>query len=87
MGSIELKSFQINYTDWAEILEKELDEYMTSLQNWFVYNEEDGEEPEVLSGEVYCGCNTCYWREVLFFVSPRIMIAQNENKIELTPNS
>jgi hypothetical protein len=76
-------SFFINDEKWAEKLQQDLDEYIDSLQNFYVYGDEDLEEPEVLSGQPYCGCMTCYWREVLFFVSPKIMVAQNEGKIEL----
>lgn len=84
-----MSEFVINDTDWAKALEVGLDEYIDSLQSYYVYGEElDGkEEPVPLSGEVYCGCETCYWREVLFFVAPKIMTAQNEKKIELTPNT
>ena len=84
-----MSEFQINDEDWAKVLEAGLDEYIDSLQNYYVYGEDvtEGEEPETLSGEPYCGCETCYWREVLFFVAPKIMMAQNEKKIELTPNT
>jgi hypothetical protein len=76
-------SFFINDEKWAEELQQGLDEYIDTLQNWYVYGDEDGEEPEALSGQPYCGCMTCYWREVLFFVSPKIMRGQNEGKLEL----
>lgn len=79
-----MNNFQINDAEWAKVLETELDSYIDSIQSWYVYNEEEGDEPEVLSGEPYCGCETCYWREVLFFVAPRIMQAQLDKKIELT---
>jgi hypothetical protein len=82
-----MSAFYINDETWAKSLELGVDEYINSLQNWFVYGEEDGEEPETLSGEPYCGCETCYWREVLFFVAPKIMAAQNEKKIELTADT
>jgi len=78
-----MNSFQINDHEWAETVQKELNEYIDILQSWFVYGEEEGEEPETISGFLYCGCETCYWREVLAFVSPRIMNAQNSKQIEL----
>ena len=78
-----MNSFQINDPEWAETVQKELNFYIYTLQSWFVYGEEEGEEPEPISGLPYCGCETCYWREVLAFVSPRIMNAQNSKQIEL----
>jgi hypothetical protein len=78
-----MDSFIINDTAWADKIQKELNEYIDTLQSWYVYGEEEGEEPEPISGLPYCGCETCYWREVLAFVSPKIMNAQNEKKIEL----
>ena len=78
-----MNNFIINDQIWATELEQELTEYIESLQNWYIYGEEEGDEPEPLSGQPYCGCETCYWREVLAFVSPRIMNAQNDKKIEL----
>jgi hypothetical protein len=78
-----MNSFQINDHEWAENVQRELDEYINALQSWYVYGEEEGEEPEPISGLPYCGCETCYWREVLAFVSPRIMNAQNSKQIEL----
>ena len=78
-----MNSFQINDTTWAVEVQNELNEYIDTLQAWYVYGEEEGEEPETVSGLPYCGCETCYWREVLAFVSPRIMNAQNSKQIEL----
>lgn len=78
-----MNEFAINDVDWAQELEKGLEEYIDSLQNFYVYNDEEAPEVEPISGEPYCGCETCYWREVLFFVAPKIMKAQNDKKIEL----
>ena len=78
-----MDNFIINDKDWAEELQQGVDEYIDKLQSWYVYGEEEGEEPEPISGQPYCGCEVCYWREVLAFVAPRIMNGQNDKKIEL----
>jgi len=83
----------INDQEWAKELEVGMDEYMDALTNFYVYNEEeDGEgnpieAPDTLSGEPFCGCNTCMTREILFYVAPKIMRAQNEKKIELSTSA
>jgi hypothetical protein len=37
--------------------------------------------PNPLSGEVFCGCDTCFWREALFFLVPRIIEGYKTGKI------
>jgi hypothetical protein len=39
---------------------------------------------ETLSGQPFCGCDTCYTREQLYFLVPRIIKAYKEGKITLT---
>jgi hypothetical protein len=73
------ESFVINDVIWASEFQKHLDEYMMVVQE-SVDSEDD---VETISGQPYCGCMDCYWREVLFFTAPRIMRAQLEKKIEL----
>ena len=73
-------SFIIKDEKWAEKLQDGLEMYLMLCQD----SVDENEEIETLSGEPYCGCNVCYFREVLFFVAPKIMKGQNEQKIELT---
>ena len=81
MGSVKkLSTFYINDPEWAQTLQRDVDEYMMRLQDSI---DEDDPEFESLSGIPYCGCTDCYWREVLVFISPKIMQGQNEKKIEL----
>ena len=40
-----MNNFIINDQIWATELEQELTEYIESLQNWYIYGEEEGEEP------------------------------------------
>lgn len=72
-------SFFINDEKWAEELQEGVEEYLMRLQDSI----DEDEDMETLSGEPYCGCSQCYFREMLFFVSPEIMRGQNEKKIEL----
>lgn len=73
--------FEINDQDWAQELENSYEEYM-----WACESSIDGEEPDdfaTLSGEPFCGCSTCYSREQLFFLVPRIIKAYKDGKITL----
>lgn len=72
-------SFVIKDEKWAEVLQKGLDEYMNALQDSI--NEDAN--IDTLSGELYCGCTDCFWRETLFYAAPIIMAGQAEGKIEL----
>ena len=72
-------TFIINDEKWASSFQQDLEEYMMVLQDSL----DEDEDVETLSGEPYCGCSDCYWREILFFASPKLMMAQNEGKIEL----
>ena len=75
--------FVLNDVKWAEDLQNGVEEYLGVLENFYVYGDEEAEEPEVLSGDPYCGCSTCYTREYLFYVAPIIMQGQKDGKIEL----
>jgi hypothetical protein len=75
------REFVIEDSDWSQSLESAYEEYL-----WDCESSIDGEESddfETLSGEPFCGCTTCYTREQLFFLVPRIIKAYNEGKITL----
>ena len=72
-------SFIVKDEKWAEELQEGLEEYLMRCQDSI----DENEEFKTMSGELYCGCNVCYYREMLFFVAPEIMRGQNEQKIEL----
>jgi hypothetical protein len=74
-----MTNFQINDTEWASALQQDTDEYMMVLQDSI---DEDA-DVDTLSGQPYCGCSDCYWREFFSFVAPKIMQAQLDGKIEL----
>jgi hypothetical protein len=73
-------SFFINDEKWAEELQTNVEEYLMLLQDSI----DEDEDMETLSGQPYCGCNVCYFREMLFFIAPKVMRGQNEKKIELS---
>jgi len=73
--------FYIKDTSWSETLEQTFEGYIWNCESII-----DGEEPDnftTLSGEPFCGCSTCYTREQLFFLVPKIIKAYKEGKIVL----
>jgi hypothetical protein len=73
------REFVINDVEWAQGLERELEDYM--LDCWASLDE--GSEFDTITGEPFCGCGTCESREQLFFVTPKIIKAFQEGKVEL----
>ena len=76
------KQFSINDLEWSTELEKGVETY-TDMLFEAVWEGEEEEVPETLSGEPFCGCSTCFWREALFYLVPRLLEGYNEGKIEL----
>ena len=74
-----MSSFYINDPEWASELQRNLDDYMMRLYDGL----ESGEDVETVSGQPFCECSDCHWREVLAFVAPIIMQGQLDGKIEL----
>jgi hypothetical protein len=81
------QEFFIEDQDWAKELESDYMDYQNDLELNFAPEEELEEHgieiPDTLSGEPFCGCTTCYTREQLFFLVPRIIKAYKEGKITL----
>lgn len=75
-----MTNFQINDPEWASMLQRGIEDYMMLLQDSI----DEDTDVETLSGQPYCGCSDCYWREFLVFTAPKIMQAQLDKKIELT---
>lgn len=74
-------NFWITNMFWAKELETAYEEYM-----WQCEASIDGEEDddfETLSGEPFCGCITCYTREQLSFLVPRILDAYKNGDISI----
>jgi hypothetical protein len=79
----KMLDFEIMDTGWARDLELEYTEYINAC---FESIEED-EHFATLSGEPFCGCETCCSREQLCFLTPRIIKAYNDGKVVLTEES
>ena len=80
--------FFIQDTAWAKELEDNYESYMWDVE-LHVAPEDDLEThgitlPKTLSGEIFCGCSTCYTREQLYFLVPRIIKVYLDGKISLT---
>lgn len=76
------KEFSINDPEWAEELERGIEAYTDMLFDAIFEGTED-EITETLSGEPFCGCSRCFWRETLFYVVPKLLRGYEEGKIEL----
>lgn len=68
---------------WASKLEQEFEEYMDACQFCADADESELDENfETVSGQPYCGCSTCYNREVIMFLIPRIIDAYKAGILE-----
>lgn len=74
--------FEIRDGQWAEELQQSMEEYMMKM-----YDSVDAEEgtpeadPHTESGIPFCGCSVCEGREILSFLSPRIIKGYLDGKI------
>jgi hypothetical protein len=76
-----MQEFVIENVEWSKALEEEFQEYM-----WQCESSIDGEEDDdfvPMSGEPFCGCDTCYTREQLFFLVPKIIRAYKQGDVTL----
>ena len=74
--------FEVIDQEWAEELERGVEAY-TDMLFEARYEGTEEELTETLSGEPFCGCNRCFWRETLFYVVPKLLKGYEEGKIEL----
>ena len=74
--------FAINDQDWAHELEKGVEDY-TDMLFEAVWDGTEDEIEETLSGQPFCGCSSCFWRETLFFLVPKLIRGYEDGKIEL----
>jgi hypothetical protein len=75
-----MSSFVINNTDWAEDLQQGLSEYMMTLFNSI----DEDVDVDTLSGQPFCGCDVCEYREILSYVTPIIINGYNDKKVDLS---
>ena len=75
------KEFVVNDEEWAKELEIGVENYTDML---FEAVWESSEEiTETISGEPFCGCSTCFWRETIFFITPKLLKGYEQGKISL----
>jgi hypothetical protein len=79
------KEFVIENVEWSKELEEEYQEYMWQCESTIDGEEEDGFV--TLSGEPFCGCDTCYTREQLFFLVPKIIRAYKGGDLSLVEDN
>lgn len=72
-------NFEILDERWAEEVQAGLSEYIDNL----IYGIEDEDQLPTESGELFCGCDVCYWREILVYTTARILEGQDQGKISL----
>jgi hypothetical protein len=81
--------FEIVQTEWAEEMEKGLQEYMERL--WEGVDADFDDYPEdffdTITGQAFCGCEVCVSREMLAFVTPRIIRAFQRGDVILLDES
>lgn len=78
----EFMKFEIRDPEWAQNLQNELEEYMFKLYE--SVDAEDGSpesDPFTESGLPFCACSVCEGREILSFLSPRIIKGYLDKKI------
>ena len=76
------KKFLVHDESWGQDLEKGAEAY-TDMLFEAVWSTDDGEVTETLSGQPFCGCSTCFWRETLFYLVPKIIEGYEEGKVTI----
>lgn len=74
--------FEIQDEQWAQDLERGVEAYTDGLFEAIWDNDEQAVS-ETLSGDVFCGCSTCFWREALFYITPKIIQGYKDGKVTL----
>lgn len=75
--------FEVIDQEWAEELERGVETYTDMLFEALYPMGDDSEVTETISGEPFCGCNRCFWRETLFYIVPKLLRGYEEGKIQL----
>jgi len=63
----------VHDVDWAKQLESDYEEYQASLYEHVDWVEGEPEPQDTISGEPFCGCETCWTREQFSFLVPKII--------------
>ena len=84
----KIPTFEILDEEWATALQNGLEEYMGRLYDAVMMESEATELDEdaadnTESGISFCGCNVCEGREILAYVTPRIIKGYLERKVNI----
>jgi hypothetical protein len=82
-----LPSFEIRDAEWAQELQHGLEEYLMSLYDAVYADDASGDFEDAAdnteSGISFCGCNVCEGREILSYVTPRIIQGFLDGKVDI----
>lgn len=67
--------------EWSKELEQAYECYQDSLYEHIDWQEGEPEPEPTLSGEPFCGCTTCWTREQLYFLVPKIISGYLNGKV------
>jgi hypothetical protein len=70
----------IDDVDWTKKLEEDYEHYM---EQCFDSVDDGPEDFKTLSGDIFCGCQTCITREQLFFLVPKIIQGYKEGRLTI----
>jgi len=88
MADRDFMKFEILDPGWAANLQTDLEQYMMGLYDSIDAEPDTPEaDPFTESGIPFCGCNVCEGREILSFLTPRIIKGYKENKVLLVEES
>ena len=85
--NVENPAFSIIDEKWAHDMQVGLEEYMMLL--YTSVESLEGDDPEwedfdTESGILFCGCNVCEYREILSYITPRVIKGYKEGKVTLS---
>lgn len=89
---MDINDFSIVDFEWSQELENEFTEYISNCESlidaeFYVGTDlEVDTEFQTLSGQPFCGCETCYVREQLWFLVPRIIDGYKKGKVIVPEN-
>jgi hypothetical protein len=66
---------------WSKALEEEYEQYQASLYEHIDWVEGEPDPTPTLSGEPFCGCDTCWTREQIYFMVPYIITGYLNGKV------
>jgi hypothetical protein len=78
-----MRKFEILDGDWAEELQKGFESYMQDVYESIDVEQEEDSDFETESGLPFCACNVCEVREILFYITPRVIQGYLDKKVNL----